>query len=131
MFAPLKQIGKKNCLTENAGFDLTIPGQPDTVLAPDIAVIATPTTRGSGYRKTPPLLAVEIVSPSQSKAEMLMKAQFYLSAGVQIVWIVWPDSRTVDVWTASQQVTTLTERDTIDGGTVLPGYSCPVGEFFP
>jgi len=36
-----------------------------------------------------PELCIEIVSPSNSKEEMLNKVQLYLQAGAQEVWIVW------------------------------------------
>ncbi|MFY7998078.1 MAG: Uma2 family endonuclease [Candidatus Kapaibacteriota bacterium] len=38
----------------------------------------------------PPLLAIEIVSPSQSMDEMKVKADKYLAAGVKSVWLVFP-----------------------------------------
>ncbi len=130
IFAYLEQHGLDDHYAGGAGYDMTLPGQDDTVLAPDVSVTQYPET-SEDYSKIPPLLAVEVVSPSQFRPAMAMKAQFYLSAGVKLVWIVWPDSRTVDVWTPPQQVTTLTFADIIDGGEVLPGFSCPVAKFFP
>jgi Uma2 family endonuclease len=40
------------------------------------------------YTKAPEI-CVEIVSPSNSKEEMLNKVQLYLQAGAEEVWIVW------------------------------------------
>lgn len=36
-----------------------------------------------------PELCVEVVSPSNSKQEMLEKAELYLQAGAEEVWVVW------------------------------------------
>lgn len=131
LLAYLRGIGKKNLISTNAGFDLTIPGQRDTVLAPDIAIAQAPVKRGSGYRKLPPLLAVEIASPSQFRPEMHLKAQFYLSSGVKLVWIIWPAAQTVDVWTTPDTMMTLQKTDMLDGGEILPGFTCLVAECFP
>jgi Uma2 family endonuclease len=127
----LQQVGMEDHISDTAGFDLTIPGQRDTILAPDVAVAQLPVQPNSGYRKLPPLLAVEIASPSQSRPELAIKAQFYLSVGVKMVWLVWPEKHTIDVWTPPQKVETLQGTDTITGGTVLPGFSCPIARFFP
>ncbi len=131
LLAHLQQVGMEDHISDTAGFDLTIPGQRDTILAPDVAVAQLPVQPNSGYRKLPPLLAVEIASPSQSRPELAIKAQFYLSVGVKMVWLVWPEKRTIDVWTPPQDVVTLQETDTITGGTVLPGFNCSIARFFP
>jgi len=46
-------------------------------------------------RAEPPLVAVEILSPSQSHQEIVEKAEFYLRNGVKSCWIVSPPLRTV------------------------------------
>ena len=46
----------------------------------------------------PPLCAIEIISPSQSIQELADKAQQYLDAGVQSVWLVIPPIQTVVVY---------------------------------
>jgi len=38
-----------------------------------------------------PEICVEVVSPANSKKEMLEKVQLYLDAGAQEVWVVWED----------------------------------------
>jgi len=51
-----------------------------------------------------------------------------LPVGDQEVWIVWPKSRTVDVWTANT-TTVYTDQQDITSAH-LPGWSCPVRQFF-
>jgi len=46
-----------------------------------------------------PLLAVEILSPSQATEDLIEKADVYLKAGICSVWIVQPFAHTVSVMT--------------------------------
>jgi len=77
-----------------------------------------------------PDLAVEVLSVSNTVAEMRLKRQDYFSAGVRLVWEVDPRKRTVTVYAASQEPVILTEADTLEGGTVLPGFALPLRELF-
>lgn len=54
------------------------------------------------YPKAPEL-CVEIVSPSNSKAEITEKVELYLARGAQEVWVVYEDSR-LEVFTHTGQV---------------------------
>jgi Uma2 family endonuclease len=77
-----------------------------------------------------PDLAVEVLSESNTNAEMDRKRREYFGAGVRLAWFVDPRERTVDVYTAVDQFTTLTEDQTLDGGNVLPGFTLPLRGFF-
>ena len=107
---------------------------PDTVREADVAFISAErlplALRVQGYAEVVPDLVVEIVSPSDSRRAVAEKVQMWLDYGVRLVWVAWPDSRTIDVHPAGGPVTTLTERDTLDGGAVLPGFAMPVREVF-
>ena len=113
-------------------FDLTRPGDPaDTALSPDTAFVAAGRVVGRvmGYPKIAPDLAAEVVSPGQYHPEMNKKASLYIERGVRLVWIIWPSSRTADVWRPSSPnapVTTLTIADSLDGLDVLPGFTTPL-----
>ena len=86
--------------------------------------------RVRGYAEVVPDLVVEIVSPSDSMREVHEKAQMWLRFGVVLVWVVYPDSRTIAVYQSGAPVVTLTEDDTLDGGPVLPGFTLPVRDIF-
>ena len=107
---------------------------PDTVREPDIAYFSaeklSPSVRFTGYAEVPPDLVVEIVSPSDSPREVNDKAWMWLSYGVRLVWVVQPDTRTVDVYRPGRAVVTLDEHETLDGMDVLPGFTCAVREVF-
>jgi Uma2 family endonuclease len=77
-----------------------------------------------------PDLAVEILSPSNTADEIERKRGEYFSRGTQLVWIIDPRARTVEVFTAPAVSTLLQQTDTLDGGTVLPGFTLPLQQLF-
>ncbi|MBM4031128.1 MAG: Uma2 family endonuclease [Planctomycetes bacterium] len=107
---------------------------PDTVRVPDIAFIRAERLRGWDDREAcwpgAPDLAVEVVSPSDTRDEVDEKVMAWLDAGAPMVWVVNPARRTVAVHRGSTNVTTLSENDDLDGQDVVPGFRCPVSEIF-
>jgi Uma2 family endonuclease len=61
---------------------------------------------------------------------MAIKRQDYFAAGVELVWEIDPDRRTVIVYASAVDSTTLTTGDMLDGGMVLPGFTLPVQQLF-
>ena len=120
------------------GFHVSRPGEPDTVLAPDIAFVAANrapepgTPQSTGFPRLPPDLVAEIASPSQGRPEMAAKARLWLQVGVQLVWVVWPGTHQVDVWRPGpdEPVVTLEATDELEGEDVLPGFTYPVARLF-
>lgn len=107
---------------------------PDTVRAPDIGFVSKARVSligTSGYVQCAPDLAVEVLSPSNTSREMLVKIADYFAAGTQRVWVVNPRSRTVTIYeNATQDVHVLQASDTLDGDDLLPGFSVPVAKLF-
>jgi Uma2 family endonuclease len=77
-----------------------------------------------------PDLAVEILSESNTEAEMERKLHEYFAAGAQLAWYVDPEQRTVHVYTSPTDVLMLSEEDVLDGGTVLPGFRISIRDWF-
>ena len=77
-----------------------------------------------------PDLVVEVLSESNTPAEMERKRAEYFDAGVQVIWEVDPAPRTVRVYTPDGLVNVLDASQTLDGGEVLPGFSLVVGDLF-
>ena len=107
---------------------------PDTVREPDIAFFSAETmpldARITGYAETAPDLVVEVSSPSDSRREVHDKAHMWLSHGVRLVWVVHPETRTIDVHRADHAVATLSDQNSLDGLDVLPGFTCEVSAVF-
>jgi Uma2 family endonuclease len=75
-----------------------------------------------------PLLAIEVVSPSQTLAELALKAHVYRQADVEEVWVIEHQTHAVEVWNA-QGHATLDETRTLTS-TLLPGFSVTVRFLF-
>jgi len=78
-----------------------------------------------------PMLAIEVVSPTDAYSQVTKKVASYLEDGVQLIWVVEPKQQTVTVHAAGSNVQVkLTIVDTLDGGDVLPGFSLPLSKLF-
>jgi Uma2 family endonuclease len=85
------------------------------VRIPDVAFVSWERLPGRRIPSEPiphlaPDLAVEVLSPGNTPGEMARKRQEYFAAGVQLVWIVDPVTRTVAVYTAPNQSTVRRKR---------------------
>ncbi len=65
----------------------------------------------------PPLLAVEILSPTQPLDDLVQKASAYLKAGVQACWLVQPSLQNITVFLPGQSPRTYTEGEVTDPTT--------------
>ena len=111
------------------GFKLE--SDPDTVLAPDISFIARDRvgTRSMFYRSGPPELAVEVLSPSDSKTKVERKTHLWIKLGAKAVWNVDPRKGTVEVIRADGERKLFHETDELIDDTV-PGFRVAVSEIF-
>lgn len=111
-----------------------IDSNPDTVRAPDIAFVSNErmkeTQRPQSYRVGAPDLAVEVLSPSDTVRKVEAKVAAWLEAGARAVWVVSPKLHTVTVYRSLIDIVTLTEKDTLDGGDVVPGFRIALAEIF-
>lgn len=107
---------------------------PDTVRAPDVAFVSQERILAQGRPEKfwvgPPDLAVEVVSPNDRFDDVVGKAQEYLTAGVRLVWVVLPRTKSVMVYRPSGEVQLLREHEELSGEEVLPGFRCHVGHIF-
>ena len=132
----LRNFIKPRRLGRLAGSDsgVLLERDPDTVREPDIVFISAnkipPGVRVTGYYEVIPDLVVEVKSPSDSRREVHDKARMWISHGVPLVWALYPDSRSIDVHTPDAPRSILTDADTLDGGNILPGFTCKVSDIF-
>ena len=117
------------------GADATLRLAPGLARLPDVSFISR--ARFPGRRLPPepipdlaPDLAVEVLSASNTEAEMAKKLQEYFGAGCRLVWYILPDDRAIRVYTDPTTVHTLREDDVLDGGAVLRGFRLTVRDWF-
>jgi Uma2 family endonuclease len=115
-----------------AGMLKLLPGQ---VRVPDVCLIRWERIPG---RQLPqeriytlvPDLAVEVLSPGNTEAEMRRKLHEYFSAGSRLVWYIAPETRTARAYTAEDQWQDLGPGDSLSGGDVLPGFALSLDKLF-
>ena len=114
------------------GFLLSV--EPPTVRGPDLAFLSVENLPSelpaTGFWRVAPDLAVEVVSPSNTAAEIREKVLEYLASGSRLVWVVDPATRSVSAYRSRRDISLLTEDDALEGGDVLPGFRLPVAELF-
>jgi Uma2 family endonuclease len=107
---------------------------PDTVRAPDAAFVAsgrlTLDEIPEGYVEIAPDLVVEVVSPGDSRREVREKAEDWLRYGVRLVWVINPATHSAAVYRSLDNVSELSEDDTLDGEDVVPGFACQLRDVF-
>lgn len=126
-------------LSRNVGLPYTemlikLPLNRDRSRKPD--VIFVPFTAWARGRRLPdtaawdivPDLCVEVVSPTDRAGDLTTKVEEYLEAGVRQVWVVYPQQAVVYVYEPSSAARRLTRADTLDGATVLPGFTLPLAD---
>jgi Uma2 family endonuclease len=77
-----------------------------------------------------PDLAIEILSDSNTQAEMDRKLTDYFLSGTKLAWYTDPASRTATVYTSVNDATHVAEDQSLDGGDVLPGFTVSLAELF-
>ena len=107
---------------------------PDSVRGCDVAYVSWSRLPSrelpKGAFRTPPDLAVEVLSPSDRWNDVLAKVGEYLDVGVTEVWVVDPEDRSVDIYRSDRKPARLANGQTMASADVLPGFSCPVADFF-
>jgi Uma2 family endonuclease len=78
-----------------APFDVVLA--TDTVVQPDV-LVARRDNFGSGDLPGPPLLAVEVLSPSTRRFDVMLKFSRYEAAGCAAYWVVDPDTPSLIAW---------------------------------
>ena len=91
---------------------------------------ATPNYKLKPYALVPDLV-IEVVSPTDRYSNLLRKVAAYLDDGVELVWLIYWQRQTINVYQAEvDQVETLRLGETLTGGEVLPGFSVTVKSLF-
>jgi Uma2 family endonuclease len=107
---------------------------PDKVRKPDVSFIrlerlSAEKAAAKGHARIAPDLAVEVISPNDLYDEVDEKIKEWLSAGVQLIWVVSARTHTVTVHRADGTSAIFHENDELTGENVLPGFHCQVRDF--
>jgi Uma2 family endonuclease len=117
------------------GADGTVRLFPGLVRIPDVAFASWARFPGGKLPREPipalaPDLVIEVLSVSNTPAEMKRKRGEYFSAGVRLIWEIEPESRSVSVFTPDGTVTRLENSAALDGSDVLPGFTLKLVDLF-
>jgi Uma2 family endonuclease len=114
-----------------AGFRLC--REPESLVGIDVAYVSAElvaqTDRSLAFYDGPPVLAVEVLSPSDKHEEIVEKVALYLGVGT-VVWVVDPDFRGVTVHRLGQDWETFNVRQELSGEPYLPGFRVPAARIF-
>ncbi|MEK0190759.1 Uma2 family endonuclease [Microcoleus anatoxicus] len=104
--------------------------------SPDVSFMAKERLQGldelpDGFLEGAPDLAVEILSPSNTVAEIHDKLVEYFENGARLVWVIHPQEQYVLVYRSSQEPDRLLKStDSLDGEEIVSGFTLPVAELF-
>src|SRR5919197_2011936 len=118
-----------------AGADGMMRLAPGLVRIPDVSFVSWEKLPG---RRLPrqaipdlvPDLTVEVLSGGNTPREMARKLDECFSLGVRLVWLVNPETETIEVYTSRDQSIVLDTSAMLDGGVVLPGFTLPIHTLF-
>lgn len=108
---------------------------PGLMRTPDVSFVARGRLKrykrgGERYPSLGADLAVEVVSKSNTRAEIARELVEYFAAGTRLAWVVDPKKEKVRVHRAPESFVLLGVDDVLDGGDVLPGLRIPVRRLF-
>jgi Uma2 family endonuclease len=134
--SPLHQHVRTNGLgvvfAAETGFKIS--SDPDTARAPDTAFVRRERVEAvgdvEGYWPGAPDLAGEAVSPDDRFSEVEGKVTDWLAAGTRMVIVADPPGNTLTVRPSEKEALILSERETVEGGEIVPGCTLPVADVF-
>ncbi len=125
-----ESVGRGYTVTESG---VVLSEKPATVVGPDLAFFNDVNKFEDLHPKwndVPPILVVEIWSPTDRPGRTNAKIREYLTSGVKIVWQVDYEERRVTVYRPKQDMEVVGEDGELTGGDDLPGLAIKVADIF-
>ncbi|HEY2411781.1 MAG TPA: Uma2 family endonuclease, partial [Pirellulaceae bacterium] len=94
------------------------------------AELRSKTPKGSKTVEGIPVLAIEILSPSDVHSNVAEKVYEFIDVGVKAVWILDPDFETVAVHCQGTEPVSFNRQQELDAEPYLPGFRVRVAELF-
>ena len=113
---------------DNDGF--LIQRNPDTLLSPDACLFRARPDTGATWLEFAPEIVVEVISPSNNEAEMMLKRQRCFAAGTEQFWLIFPDERKLVIHHRDNRIITLTGDACIEGEGIAAGLKIELAEIF-
>lgn len=123
--------GKGYVCTNDAG--VIVESGPDTVRGPDVTFYEDAQSSDDmdrQYAAVPPLLAVDVMSPTDRINRVNIRIAQLLSRGVQMVWIIDPEARDVSIYMPAREPKLLKDPDILTVEELLPGIRIPISDLF-
>lgn len=117
------------------GSDGSLKILPGIVKIPDVSFISWDRWPKRKLPRRPipalvPDLVVEVLSDTNTKAEMAAKLVKYFEAGVRLVWYIDPETRTARAYVSPTDVAEIAVDGTLSGGDVLPDFQLSLSWLF-
>ncbi len=87
-----------------------------------------PTTRK--FFPAAPDLAVEVLSPSNTRAQIDARLKDYFASGTQLAWVVDPDNECAEICHSPTDRKLIGSGGQLEGERLLPGFSFPIADLF-
>jgi Uma2 family endonuclease len=112
---------------------IVLQRSPDRVVGADAAFILKSSLpvklSPEGYLETIPELVVEIRSKNDFRPDIAAKNEEYFDAGVDLIWVIDPQARTVTAHRRGSPDRTFIETETLTCH-LIPGFALPVASLF-
>jgi Uma2 family endonuclease len=111
-----------------------IESDPDTVRAPDVSFVQKKRLAGGiparGFFQGPPDLAVEVISPDETKKKVIAKAKMWLRTGSRSTWVVDPIAQTITIYRRQQKPIKLIRSQVLQDEPTLRGFTLSLDQVF-
>jgi len=115
------------------GLGLHVERDPDTVYFPAISLFLGNSSFLQADRivaSAVPDLVIDIASTNDRRSEMRRRTTAYLQLGIRSIWVPDPFKKEVQVIQRGAHTLALGNWQTLDGSSLLPGFSIPVEQLF-
>ncbi len=137
LYLPLAEFNRKHRLGivrgSNAGYWM----HNRNCRAPDISFLPRARLEALGFKPNSrrffpgaPDLAVEILSPSNTRIEIDERLKDYFASGTQVAWIINPEDESVEVCHSPTQRKLVGSGGLLEGEHLLPGFQFPIASLF-
>jgi Uma2 family endonuclease len=107
---------------------------PDVTVGSDVVYVAADVyaqqTDATTLIEGVPVVAVEVLSPSDNLEEIDEKIDGYLAAGVLVVWVIDPHDKTVTIYRPGAEPELVNARQELSAEPHLPGFRVAAARLF-